>query len=246
MPLQTVPRDLEVKTRSTGPRILVIDQDVGVRRLLRRELAAAGCRVQDAEPGRGVLAHVAGRQFDLLILDIDAAAGGGLDCIRAVHRVSPIPIVALSTRSDEDVAVGALEVGADDYVRKPFGTRELLARVKSALRRGVREQGKPEKVVSGDLEIDLLYRRVRLAGRDVRLPLKSYEVLRVLAEHPGQVLKHKEILDAVWGSRRADRIGYLRIAIQELRRRFGDDPAHPRYIVTEARVGYRLDVPRQA
>jgi two-component system, OmpR family, KDP operon response regulator KdpE len=242
MPLRTIPRDLKEHGGNTGPRVLVIDQDVGVRRLLRRELTAAGYRVQDAEPGRGVLTRVTGRQLDLLILDIDSAAGGGLDCIRAVHEVSPIPVLALSSRSDEDAAVGALEVGAGDYIQKPFSTKELLARVKSALRRAAREQGKPEKVVSGDLEIDLLYRRVRLAGCDVRLPLKSYEVLRVLAEHPGKVLKHGEILDAVWGPNRVDRIGYLRIVIQELRRRFGDDPTHPRYILTEARVGYRLNV----
>jgi two-component system, OmpR family, KDP operon response regulator KdpE len=246
MPLQAILRDLRAHARSTGPRVLVTDQDVGVRRLLRRELRGLGYRVQDAEPGQGIPARVTGRQFDLLILDIDSAAGGRLDCITAVREVSSIPILALSARSEEEAMVGALEVGADDYIRKPFSVKELLARVKSALRRGVREQGKPAKVVGGDLEIDLLYRRVRLAGCDVHLPLKPYEVLRVLAERPGKVLTHEEILDAVWGLRRTDRIGYLRLAIKELRRRLGDDPSHPRYILTEPRVGYRLDVRKQA
>jgi two-component system, OmpR family, KDP operon response regulator KdpE len=246
MPLQTILRDLKAHSLNTGPRVLITDQDVGVRRLLWRELRAAGYRVQVTEPAGGLPAPVTGRQFDLLILDIDSAAAGGLDCISAVREVSSVPILALSTRSEEDAMVGALEVGADDYIRKPFSTKELLARVKSALRRGVRDQGKPAKLVSGDLEIDLLYRRVRLGGCDVHLPVKPYEVLRVLAERPGKVLTHAEILDAVWGPRQADRIGYLRLAIQKLRRKLGDDPAHPRYILTEARVGYRLDVRKQA
>jgi len=210
--------------------------------LLRRGLTAAGYRVQDIAPGRGPPGCIAERQFDLLILDIDPPAGGGPEAIRFVRKLSPIPILALSVRGDEDSAVDALESGADDYIRKPFWIRELLARVKNALRRRVREQGKPAKIVTGDLEIDLLHRRIRSRGREVHLPAKPYAVLRVLAEGTGKVVTHKEILHAVWGVRRVDRVQYLRLAIRQLRRELEADPAHPRHILTETRIGYRLEV----
>ena len=138
--------------------------------------------------------------------------------------------------------VGALEVGADDYVTKPFGIKELLARAKNALRRRAREQSKPAMVTSGDLEIDLLYRRVCLGGRKVHLSPNSYEVLRIFAEGAGKVVTHGQILDAVWSVPRAARIQYLRTAVRELRRTLETDPAHPQHILTETRVGYRLDV----
>jgi two-component system KDP operon response regulator KdpE len=138
--------------------------------------------------------------------------------------------------------VTALDTGADDYVQKPFGMEELLARVRVLLRRRAREQGKPAQVVvSGDLEIDLLHRRVRLRGQEIHLEVKPYEVLKMLAEGAGRVLTHEEILRAVWGARRAERL-HLRIAIWYLRRKLEADPAHPRYIRTETGVGYRLEV----
>ena len=148
-----------------------------------------------------------------------------------------------ASRSDGDLAAESLECGADDYVQKPFRTKELLARLANALRRRWLEQGKVARVVSGDLEIDLLHRRVCLHGQPVRLPHKSYEVLRVLAEKPGQVLSHGEILSAVWGANYASRTAYLRVAIRELRLKLEADPAHPRHILTETHVGYRLEFP---
>jgi two-component system KDP operon response regulator KdpE len=135
--------------------------------------------------------------------------------------------------------VDALDSGADDYVLRPFGTKELLARVKSAMRRRAREQGKPVRVVSGDIEINLLHRRVRSGGHEVRLPPKSYEVLRVLAESAGRVVAHKSILAAVWGPRHVDR-EYLHREIRALRCKLEADPGHPLHILTEPRVGYRL------
>jgi two-component system, OmpR family, KDP operon response regulator KdpE len=224
-----------------GPSVLVADDDPAVRLLLRRELTAAGYRVQAVEPSQRALRSITERQFDLLILDIDAAAGGP-EAIRIAREMSTVPILALSVRADEDATIEALEKGADDYVRKPFGVKELLARVKNVLRRRTREQGKPALLVTGDLEIDLLYRRVRLRGQEVHLPVKLYEVLRVLAEGVGRVRTREEILRAVWGARRAERIEYLRSAIRELRRKLEADPAHPRYIVTEMGVGYRLEL----
>jgi len=225
-----------------APHVFVVDDDPGIRRLLHRELEAASYSVQDSAAGPAALQAVAERPFDLLILDIDSPASGWEDVIRLVRGVSPLPILALSASDDEDAAARALDYGADDYVQKPFRMKELLARVTNALRRRSLEQGKPARVVSGDLEIDLLYHRVRLHGQPVHLRHKSYEVLRVLAEKAGQVLSHREILSAVWGEGCADRIAYLRVAIRELRLKLEADPAHPRHIVTEAVVGYRLEL----
>ena len=228
-----------------GPSVLIIDDDPAIRRMLRRAMTAAGYQVQDIAPGGGALECIADRQIDLLILDIDPPAGGGPEAVRIVRELSAIPILALSVRGDEESTVDALDSGADDYIRKPFGIKELLARAKNALRRRARQRGKPAQLVSGDLEVDLVHRRVRSRGREVRLPAKPYEVLRVLVEGDGKVLTHKEILRAVWGARRVDCVQYLRLAIRKLRRKLEADPAHPRHILTETCVGYRLDVQRR-
>ena len=228
-----------------GPSVLIIDDDPAIRRMLRRAMTAAGYQVQDIAPGGGALEWIAERQIDLLILDIDPPAGGGPEALRIVRKLSAVPILALSFRGDEDSTVDALDTGADDYIRKPFGIKELLARAKNALRRRARQRGKPAQLVTGDLEVDLVHRRVRSRGREVHLPAKPYEVLRVLIEGDGKVLTHKDILRAVWRARRVDRVQYLRLAIRELRRKLEADPAHPRHILTETRVGYRLDVQRR-
>jgi two-component system, OmpR family, KDP operon response regulator KdpE len=225
-----------------GPRVLVIDDDPAIRRMLRQVLTAAGYRVQDTAPGDRAVGRVAERRFDLLILDIDAPAGIGADPIRIMRGLSSAPIVALSVRGDETAAVSALEKGADDYVRKPFGLNELLARIMTALRRGARERGRPPVVVTGDLEIDLLQRRIRVHGQEVHLSVKLYEVLKVLTENAGKVLTHEEILRAVWGPQGTGRVGYIRVAIRKLRRRIEADGTCPRYILTEPGIGYRLEV----
>jgi two-component system, OmpR family, KDP operon response regulator KdpE len=212
--------------------------------MLRQVLARAGYRVQDVAPGRAALAAVAERQFDLLILDIDEPVGIGPDPIPTLRDLSPAPILALSVRSEEGAAVSALEKGADDYVRKPFGLNEFLARVKTALRRTVRERGKPPVLVTGDLEIDLLQRRIRLRGQEIHLSVKLYGVLQALAEDAGRVLTHDEILRAVWGGHCAGRVDYLRVAIRKLRRQLEADPTRPQYILTEPGIGYRLEVRR--
>ena len=239
MPSEANRNVFEAQFHSAGPSVLVIDEDPALRRLLRRELVAAGYRVNDIEPGQSALGCIAEGQFDLLILDIDSSRGSGSRAIRAVREFSQVPILALSAHGKEDAMVDVLDSGADDYVLKPFGTKELLARVNNALRRRAREQGRPAKVVSGEIEIDLLHRRVRSGGRDVHLPPKPYEVLRVLAERVGKVVAYEEILAAVWGPRHVAR-GYLRGAIRELRFKLEADPGHPLHILTEPRVGYRL------
>jgi two-component system KDP operon response regulator KdpE len=158
-----------------GPAVLIIDDDPAIRRLLRRDLSAAGYRVEDMGPGIDTLAHVAEPRFDVAILDIDLPAFGGPEIISAVREFSSIPILAVSSWEDNQAGVSALDRGADDWIRKPFDMREVLARIKNSLRRKAREQGKPVHLVSGALEVDLLHRRVRLDGQQVRLSAKPYD-----------------------------------------------------------------------
>jgi two-component system KDP operon response regulator KdpE len=219
---------------------LVIDDDRAIRTLLRRELTAAGYRVQDAAPGAAGLDRITTRQFDLLIIGMDSAELGGPRVIETVREFSAVPILALSARDDEAITVAALRSGADDVIRTPFRVDEMLARTESALRRAAREKGRPAPLVTGDLEIDLLHRRVRAYGEEVRLGPRVYEVLQVLAEKADIVLTHQDILRAVWGDAYIDRLPYLRIAIRDLRRKLEADRANPRYILTEPRIGYRL------
>lgn len=224
-----------------SPRVVVIDDDPAIRTLVRRVLRDAGYHVQEAARDSIGEGCVPERDFDILIVDIDSPAGDGLNVIRTTRALSSVPILALSTRGDEEATVSALGSGADDYVRKPFGNRELLARVENALRRRAREQGQSLRVTTDELQIDLLHRRVRLRGRDVRLPVKPYEVLKTLAESAGQVVTSEQILSAVWGPRGVAHEDYLRLAIRRLRSKLEGDPAHPRYILTERGVGYRLE-----
>ena len=222
-------------------RVVVVDDDPAIRTLLRRALREAGFGVQEATRDPISEGYVPERDFDILLIGVDSPAGDGLNIIRTTRSLSTIPILALSTRGDEEATVSALLSGADDYVRKPFGTRELLARVENALRRRARERGHTLQVTTEELQIDLLHRRVRMRGRDVHLPVKPYEVLKILAESAGQVLTSEQILSAVWGRRGLAHEGYLRMAVRQLRNKLERDPTHPRYILTERGIGYRLD-----
>jgi two-component system, OmpR family, KDP operon response regulator KdpE len=222
--------------------VLIVDRDPAIRLLVRRHLTAAGYRVHGIEPGPPLSEFMCKTGPDLVILDYDDAECGGREAIRSMREISAVPILALSIGNDENTTVDALNSGADDCIRKPFGIKELLARVNNALRRRALEQGKPALIVSGDLEIDLIHRKVRSGGRNVRLARKPYEVLRVLTENAGKVSSHEMIMRAVWGDGSIDRLGYLRLAIRQLRRQLEADPAHPAHIVTEPRVGYRLVV----
>jgi two-component system KDP operon response regulator KdpE len=224
------------------PRVLIVDEDLSIRRLLRRVLSAAGYRTEDMAPGQTALRCIVERPFDLAILDLDAGAWAAGEAIQFVRELSPIPILALSARADADITIEALDSGADDCVRKPFNTNELLVRAANVMRRRAREEGKASKVVTGDLEIDLLHHRVRSRGRDVHFAVKPYEVLRRLAEDAGKVVTHQEILLAVWGPDQVDHIAYVRVAIRELRRKLEPDPKRPCYILAEPRVGYRLSM----
>ena len=204
-----------------------------------------GCctgRFARPDPTERALAQSAERLFDLVIVDVDATAVSGIHAIRLARASSPVPILAVSAKTGDDVAVEALESGADDFLRKPFSLREMRARTANAMRRRAREQGQELKIVTGDLEIDLLHRRIRSRDQEVRLPAKLYEVLRKLAENAGKVVTHEEILRTVWGPDQVDRLQYLRVAIRSLRGRLEANPSQPCHILTEARIGYRLEI----
>jgi two-component system, OmpR family, KDP operon response regulator KdpE len=230
---------------SSGLSILVVDDDPAIRRYIRRSFGAEHCQVRDMAPGRSALERISEQDLDLVILGLDGAAAGGPDIIRTVRELSSVPIVAISTRDDEDSLIEALESGADDYVTQPFRIRTLIARSRTVLRRVLRERGYPPRFISGDLEIDLVTRRVWSRGHKIHLAAKPYAVLRLLVERAGQVLSHDELLSSVWGPKRIDRVSYLRLTIRELRRALEADPAHPLHIITEMGVGYRLQVPRR-
>jgi two-component system, OmpR family, KDP operon response regulator KdpE len=228
--------------KAREPDVLVVDDDPAIRKYLRRILTEQRYGVREVASAKAALQSIAERRPDLLILSLDSFGLDGSEAILSVRALASIPIVAISVHDNEDSIVEALESGADDYVKKPFGTREFLARIQSALRRTMREQGKPPLFVSGDLKVDLARRLVWSQGRHVHLSTKPYEVLRVLVENGGKVVSHEDILISVWGAARKDRLQYLRLAIRELRRSLESDPTRPSLIVTETRVGYRLRV----
>jgi two-component system KDP operon response regulator KdpE len=227
---------------SLAPRILVIDEDPAIRRYLRRVLREAAYRGTGLAPGCAALERLARDMPDLVLLDLDGQAARGVDAIKQLRAISSAPIVALSVRSDENSVSAAIENGADDYLVKPFGKRELLARLHGALRRALRARGVQPLVSAGDLVVDLVHRRVWSRGREMHLPAKPYEVLSLLIEGAGRVLRHEELLTTVWGAQRSRRRDYLRLAIRQLRRLLEPDPAHPVHILTEHRVGYRFQV----
>jgi two-component system KDP operon response regulator KdpE len=182
---------------------------------------------------------------DVLVLSLDAPDGGGLKDILSLRELSTVPIIAVSIRGDEDAIVEALVNGADDYIKKPFGIREFVARIQSVLRRATRERGVPPVFLSGTLKVDLVHHRVWSQGQEVHVTAKPYEVLRILVENAGKVVPHSEVLAAVWGGDRRRGMGYLRVAIRELRRQLESDPSRPTHILTETRVGYRLAAQRR-
>jgi two-component system KDP operon response regulator KdpE len=222
-------------------RILVIDDEPQIRRFLRISLNAYGYEVIEAARGEDGIGKCATESPDLVILDLGLPDLDGQEVIARIREWSRAPIIVLSVRAAEDEKVAALDRGADDYVTKPFGIHELLARVRASLR--ARRQGgeAPPKVIkSGDLAIDLPRRRVRVAGVEIKLSRKEFAILRLLAQHAGRIVTHRHLLREVWGPAHERETHYLRIYIGHLRQKLGDDPADPRYISNEPGVGYRL------
>jgi len=219
--------------------ILVVDDEPAIRRLLRTSLTAQGYRIVEAETAAAALAEIRDHPPDVVILALGLPDRDGLDVIATVRQSSAVPIIVLSSRGDERAKVEALELGADDYVTKPFGMAELVARIRAALRHGLQAQGEEPVFRSGDLAVDLVRRIVRVKDVEIKLSPKEYGILRELVTHAGKVLTHKHLLREVWGPATSD-VQYLRIYIRQLRQKLEADPERPALILTEPGVGYRL------
>jgi two-component system KDP operon response regulator KdpE len=222
--------------------ILVVDDEPPIRRLLRNTLAVQDYRVVEAATGKEALDAVRREKPDLVVLDLGLPDSDGLDIIRELRARSPVPIVVLSSRGDEKGKVSALDLGADDYVTKPFGIEELMARIRTALRHRLQEQGGRPVFRSGALSVDLVHRRVSVGEREVKLSPKEYDILQQLVIHAGKVLTHRHLLQEVWGGAESGDVQYLRVFIRQLRQKLEADPEQPRHILTEPGVGYRLTV----
>jgi two-component system KDP operon response regulator KdpE len=222
-------------------KILVVDDEPPIRRLLRTSLSTQGFQVIEASDGRHALSEVSSAHPDLVILDLGLPDMQGQEVIRILRDAGdPVPIVVLSSRIDEKGKVEALDLGADDYVTKPFGTGELFARIRTALRHRLQQQGEQPVFRSGDLTVDLVRRIVMVRGSEVKLSPKEYEILRTLIAHAGKVLTHRLLLNEVWGGETD--VQYLRIYVRQLRQKIEASPEQPRHILTETGVGYRLTV----
>jgi len=222
-------------------RILVVDDEPAIRRFLRAGLSARGYIITELEMGLPALDVVRRKGTDLIVLDLGLPDIDGLDVIRRVRASgSAVPIVVLSSRDNEQGKVEALDLGADDYVTKPFGIDELLARIRAAQRHMLQQQGEHPVFRGGDLTVDLVRRVVTVRGQEVKFSPREYEVLRLLVQHAGKVLTHKTILREVWTG--DTDVQYLRIYIRALRQKIELDPERPTHILTETGVGYRLRV----
>jgi two-component system, OmpR family, KDP operon response regulator KdpE len=222
-------------------RILVVDDEPQIRKFLRISLSAHGYEVIEAARGEEGVDKCATENPDLVILDLGLPDLDGQEVTARLREWSTVPIVVLSVRTAEAEKVAALDRGADDYVTKPFGTHELLARVRAVLRSRKHEGEPPPAVVTlGELAIDLARHRVRMQDAEVKLSRKEFALLRMLALHAGRIVTHQQLLREVWGPAHERETHYLRIYIGHLRQKLGDDPANPRYISNEPGVGYRL------
>ncbi len=223
--------------------ILVVDDEPQIHRFLRPALTAAGFVVESALTGAEALQRLAKLVPEIVLLDLGLPDTDGLDVLRSIRATSAVPVVILSARDNEAEKVLALDAGADDYVNKPFGMAELMARLRTAMRHAVVAAGATAVFEAGGLVVDTLAHRVTLRGEVVKLTPKEYDLLQLLARHAGRVLTHRHILNAVWGAAHGEDSQYLRVFVRRLRQRIEADPGDPRLILTESGVGYRLAVP---
>jgi two-component system, OmpR family, KDP operon response regulator KdpE len=221
-------------------RVLVVDDEPQIVRGLRVVLQNAGYRVEEATTKREALDALSFRPPDAIVLDLLLPDGDGVEVTTDIRRWSRVPIVVLSAVGDEQQKVRALDAGADDYVTKPFGTEELLARLRAVLRRRLEEGD--SAVTVGELEIDLADRSVHRNGEEVHLTPIEFDLLSKLAEHPGRLVTHRQLLQEVWGPGYEDETHYLRVHFAHVRAKIEADPSNPRYVITEPGIGYRLQV----
>jgi two-component system KDP operon response regulator KdpE len=224
-------------------RILVVDDDPQIRRVMRVTLTGHGYEVDDVTTGEAALESLRAQAFDLVLLDMNMPGLGGVETCRQIRAQSEIAIIMLTVRDGEADKVGALDAGADDYVTKPFNTPELLARIRAALRRAPWTQASgASRLTLGEVVVDFDARQVTAPGRQVRLTPKELDVLRFLASHANKAVTHRELLQAVWGPDYGDQVDYLRVVINQLRKKVEVHPPKPVFLLTEPWVGYRLAV----
>ena len=224
-----------------NPTILVVDDEPQIRRVLRATLTARGYAIIDARTGEEALERLRQERVDLVLLDVNMPGMDGIEACREIRDISQVPIIMLTVRSAERDKVRALDAGADDYVVKPFGIQELLARVRATLRRTAAE---PLAIIeSGDLTIDFELRNVLVRGRTIHLTPKEFDVLRELAAAQGRPVTHRRLLQSVWGPDYGEETETLRVVIRQLRKKIEPDPGNPQYVLTEPWVGYRFSIP---
>ncbi len=223
-------------------RVLIVDDEVSIRRALRATLQPLGFEVQEASNGEAALALLEDGRFDVVLLDINMPGMGGIRACREMRRQVPgLGILMVTVRESEDDKVQALDAGADDYVTKPFGVRELGARIRAAIRRSRAPRVEPGALMQiGDIELDPARRLVRKAGENVHLTPKEFDLLHYLMSHAGLPITHARLLHAVWGPEYGGELEYLRTFVRQLRKKLEDDPAQPVYLLTDSHIGYRF------
>jgi two-component system KDP operon response regulator KdpE len=222
-------------------KILIVDDDPQIRRVMKVILAGQRYEVAEARSGEAALLQLRNVLPDLVLLDLNMPGMGGLETCRAIREGSDVPIIILSVRREESEKVALLDAGADDYVTKPFGKEEVMARIRAALRRSPGTgPGGPPPFVADDLEVDFERRKVRAGKKNVRLTPKEFDLLRYLVSQRGKPVPHRELLQAVWGPDYGDQTDYLRVFITHLRKKIEPNPARPKYILTEPWLGYRF------
>jgi len=226
--------------RQTRPTILVVDDEPQILRVMRASLPARGYEVRTASSGAEAIDEIRKQPPDLMILDLMMPGISGLEVCRQVRAFSNLPIIVLSAKGSESDKVAALDLGADDYVTKPFGMDELMARVRAVLRRLSDADPQTGEISVGDVVINSDERRVIIAGREIKLTPKEFDLFKYLVSNAGKVVTHRALFQAVWGGQAGEPAEYLRVFINQLRRKIEPDPQHPRYIVTDPWVGYRF------
>jgi two-component system, OmpR family, KDP operon response regulator KdpE len=230
----------------TSGTILIVDDEPQIRRVLRTTLSAEGYEVVDARSGEDALLRVREDHFDLILLDLNMPGMGGLEACRELRAKSDVAIIMLTVRSEEADKVKALDAGADDYITKPFSMPELLARIRAALRRLPVPPSSGVKIITlGKIEINMSTRRVKSGAKELRLTPKEYDLLGYLMSSPNVPIPHGKLLQAVWGPDYGSEVEYLRVFINQLRKKIEADPSHPRFLLTEPWVGYRFSPPTE-
>lgn len=221
-------------------RLLVVEDEVAIRRLLKTIVTGEGWEMVEAVSAAEALTIARQALPELILLDLGLPDLDGLDLIPTLKRERPVPLIVLSSRDREQDKILALDLGADDYVTKPFSTGELMARIRAAQRHAIQKLGGRPVLVAGDLEIDMVNRQVQKAGKRLHLSPTEFDLLRLLAQHAGRILTHAQILKEVWGPAKVEEVQYLRVYIRQLRQKIEDDPNAPVYVQTEPGIGYRF------